>query len=66
MVGQKENNSPTMKIHKSFTFKDETEDFGFPVNVFSEGSLRSQYLIETDEVAELIEENDSDLRIVNC
>ena len=50
----KSNNSPTMQIQQSFSFKDEKQDFGFPTNPFGHSSVRSQYLIETDEAFDLI------------
>ena len=39
---------------------------GFPENQSGEGSLRSHYLIETEELATLIKQAPSDLRILNA
>lgn len=39
---------------------------GFPQNANGEGSLRSHYLIETEELAQLLKHNPANLRVLNA
>ena len=58
----KESDSPTMKIEPKIQDKED----GYPQPIFGHASLRSIYLIETEDALALINEKPDDLRIVNA